>query len=248
MSPAGPGPAYDEAYFRDTFGRDDVRAGSVAWWSIRFYAALARRRVARSRGRRVLDVGCAHGHLLARLERSCETWGVDISEYAVARSRAVAPGSRIVQGDLEGGLPPEFGAVTFDLIIARYVLEHLKDPGLLLEAAAEALAPGGALLYSVPNTESPGRRLKGSRWFAFQDPTHVSIWPPDRWIRRTEECGLKVETVCSDGLWDVPYLPILPRVMQYPLFSLPAAIAVLSGRPILPSAWGENLIVIAGRE
>lgn len=247
MSGPTPPPRYDETYFRDTFPKVDCRAGSTAWWSVRFYAKLAERRLDRSGGRRALDVGCAHGHLLARLEGRFETYGVDLSDYAVENSRSVAPRSRIVQGDIEKGLPAEFTDLRFDLIIARYVLEHLEHPASFLDLAARALSPGGALLISVPNMDSPGRRLKGKDWFAYRDPTHVSLWPPDRWLAEIDRSGLAIETICSDGLWDVPYIGALPSAPQYLMFSVPALVEVLLGIPILPLSWGENLIAIAGR-
>jgi len=245
VSRGAPGPAYDEAYYRETFGRDMIRAGSVAWWSIRFYAKLAERLLRARGGRRALDLGCAHGHLLARLAGKFETWGVDVSEYAVQRSRELAPRSRIVLGDLARGIPPTLGETAFDVIVARYVLEHLEDPAALLREMAGRLSTSGAALISVPNTASPGRRFKGEAWFGFRDPTHVSLWPPERWIEETRLAGLRVDRIFSDGLWDVPYVKGVPAALQYALFSVPAAAQVLAARPMLPLSWGENLILIA---
>jgi SAM-dependent methyltransferase len=214
---------------------------------VRFYALLVQRWMGRRGGRRFLDVGCAHGYTLARLEGRYETVGIDLSEYAIERSREIAPRSKVFRADLLGELPAEVARGGFDAILAKYVLEHIPDPAAALERLRGLLAPGGFLLYSVPNTESPGRRLKGESWFGFGDETHCSLLPPGDWRRLTREAGLVAEAEFSDGLWDVPYLKRLPALLQYPLFSVPCIATVLLARPLLPASWGENLIVRARR-
>jgi SAM-dependent methyltransferase len=234
-------------YYRKEFGLDQLRRFNSHWWAIRFYAHLIDRWMRRGGGRRFLDVGCAHGYTLARLEGRYETQGIDLSEYAVERSRTIAPRSRVWRADLLGDLPPEVAAGGFDAILAKYVLEHLPEPAVALDRLSGLLAPGGFLLYAVPNLESPGRRIKGDDWFGFGDETHCSLLPTDEWLRLTRENGLVVEAAFSDGLWDVPYLRGIPAFLQYPLFSLPCILSVLLALPMLPVGWGENLIVRARR-
>jgi SAM-dependent methyltransferase len=226
---------------------DRLRPGSINWWSVRFYALLCRRLLERTGGRRLLDVGCAHGYVLARLEGRYETVGIDLSGYATRQARDNAPRSRILRGDLLGELPAEIAAGGFDVILAKYVLEHIDAPGQALERLAGLLAPGGRLLYSVPDTTSPGRRFKGERWFALLDETHVSLLAPHEWLALTDRAGLLVERRFSDGLWDVPYVRGVPRLLQYPLFSLPTIVSTFFAWPIIPAGWGENLIVVARR-
>lgn len=248
-SPSAPGkdPAFGQEYYQRVFGLDDMRRFNMHWWSVRFYALLARRLLRRRKGRRLLDVGCAHGYTLARLEREFETVGIDISEYAIRRAGEVAPRSRVFAADIAGELPAEVACGRFDLILAKYVLEHLPDPRAALVRLAGLLAPGGALLYSVPDTTSPGRRFKGDRWFGLLDETHVSLLDPPRWLELTRAAGLEVERRFSDGLWDVPYLRGVPRLVQYALFSGPTIVSVFFARPLIPAGCGENLIVVARR-
>ncbi len=236
---------FDRDYYRRAFGLDDLRRFSIHWWSVRFYAGLARRLLRRSGGRRFLEVGCAHGYTLARLEGEFETVGLDVSEYAIGRARENAPRSRVFVADLLGELPGEVAAGGFDLVLAKYVLEHLPDPAEALRRIAALLAPGGALLYAVPDTTSPGRRLKGDRWYALLDETHVSLLDPPEWLSLTRGAGLVVERTFSDGLWDVPYVRFLPRIVQYGVFSLPTIVSVGLVLPLLPAGWGENLVVVA---
>jgi SAM-dependent methyltransferase len=47
----------------------------------------------------------------------------------------------------------------FDVIIMGFILEHVDDPGLLLERYKRFLKPGGRLFIAVPNAKSLNRRL-----------------------------------------------------------------------------------------
>ncbi|UCF67172.1 MAG: class I SAM-dependent methyltransferase [Acidobacteriota bacterium] len=239
--------SYGPEYYREHLGLDKLRRFSVAWWSIRFYSRLAARLLRRSGGHRILEVGCGHGFILALLESRFETYGLDLSSYAVERARAQAPRSRIFRADISSEVPPEIEQQSFDLILARYVLEHIPDPGNALARMASRLSSGGRLLYSVPDSTSPGRRLKKEDWFGYRDETHVSLLPPERWLELTRQSGLSVERRFSDGLWDIPYVRGFPNWVQYGLFSVPTIISVALAWTFIPAGWGENLIVIARR-
>ncbi len=238
-------PRYDEEYFRDTYGVDGMRRFSMHWWSVRLYAGISERWLRRVGGRRMLDVGCGHGFILSFLDERYETFGIDMSEYAVSQCERFTPASQCMVADLERPLPPQLERGTFDLINARYVFEHLNDPPAAMLRVVELLRPGGVLFFSVPNTESIGARWKGERWYAHQDPTHCSLLPPERWLEMTRAAGLTVERETSDGYWDLPYLRWLPKWMQWPLFIGPSAVACLTASAILPARFGENIMVIA---
>lgn len=238
---------FGKEYYDRVFGLDELKRFNMHWWSVRFYALLARRLLRRAGGRRVLEIGCAHGYTLAWLEREFETVGIDLSEYAIGRAKQNAPRSRVFAADVAGELPPEVTRGGFDLVLAKYVLEHLPRPDAALARLATLLAPGGALLYSVPDTTSPGRRYKGAEWFALKDETHVSLLDPPRWLELTRASGLTIERVFSDGLWDVPYVRRVPRVVQFAMFSLPTIVSVFFAAPLIPAGKGENLIVVARR-
>ncbi|MCP4275701.1 MAG: class I SAM-dependent methyltransferase [Gammaproteobacteria bacterium] len=47
----------------------------------------------------------------------------------------------------------------FDVIIMGFILEHVDDPGHLLERYKTFLKPGGRIFISVPNAKSLNRRL-----------------------------------------------------------------------------------------
>ncbi len=238
---------FDADYYREYFKLDTLHRFSMAWWSVSFYARLTRRLLREVDGRRVLEVGCAQGHVLARLGHAVERYGFDLSEHAIVKARQVVPEAGLAVADLTGELPPDIAVGGFDVILARYVLEHVPEPDFALRRIAELLRPGGMLLYSVPDTGSPGLRFKKDKWFAFGDPTHCTLLPGEDWLRLTRDAGLQPLQSFSDGLWDVPYLPMIPRALQYGLFTLPTVATVLLARPLIPRGWGENLIVVARR-
>jgi SAM-dependent methyltransferase len=93
--------------------------------------------------RAVLEIGCANGWRLKRLQQEyrCHVWGVDPSHDAV--EEASLPG--VLYGTADD-LP--FCASKFDLVIFGFCL-YLCDPADLFRVAAEAdrvLADGGTLI------------------------------------------------------------------------------------------------------
>ncbi|HZT32949.1 MAG TPA: class I SAM-dependent methyltransferase [Bryobacteraceae bacterium] len=103
---------------------------------------------ARGEGRRVLDIGCAAGYLGAALaNRGYRVTGIENPAHVPAD---FPPGAALVCADLDQGLPPQLGA--FDFILCADVLEHLRRPEALLRELRRALAPGGRLIASLPNS------------------------------------------------------------------------------------------------
>jgi SAM-dependent methyltransferase len=238
---------FDASYYERVYNVDGVNRLDIHWWANRYYARLAERLLRRCGGRRLLDVGCGQGFTLGQLGTDIEAWGIEVSEFAAGRCAHFAPRARVVVGNIEEGIPESVPTRSFDVVVARYVLEHLGDPAAAMTRCASLLRPGGYFLFAVPNTESPGRRFKGEQWFGCLDETHCSLLSPAEWMELIPRSGLSLEKVFSDGLWDVPYLRRVPRLVQYGLFSVPTIFAVFFISTALPLRWGENLIAIARR-
>ncbi|WP_439673618.1 methyltransferase domain-containing protein [Embleya sp. MST-111070] len=97
----------------------------------------------------VLDAGCGTGAVTRRLRAELadphtRLVGLDADErlLAVARAEAPAAGIDYVAGDLA---EPPLPAGSFDLVLARYVFQHLADPVGAARALAALLRPGGVL-------------------------------------------------------------------------------------------------------
>ncbi|WP_244328525.1 bifunctional glycosyltransferase/class I SAM-dependent methyltransferase [Yimella sp. cx-51] len=96
---------------------------------------------------KVLDVGCSDGRFDEAVRgQGHVVHGVDLVEHEGVRDRLDA----FYRADLTTGLPPEL-PTDYATIIAADVLEHVVDPGALLDSMVAHLAPGGQILISVPN-------------------------------------------------------------------------------------------------
>ena len=96
----------------------------------------------------ILDVGCAAGLFLdVARNRRWRVMGVEISEHAasVAKERR---GIEVRVGDVMDIDLPEHG---YDAVTMLDVLEHLPDPGELLQRVRPLIRPGGVLMLSLPN-------------------------------------------------------------------------------------------------
>lgn len=99
-----------------------------------------------ARGRRVLDVGAGHGFFSGVLREA--GWSVE----AVDRNpgeRLLGLGFPVHQAAFGEGEPVLRG---FDAVTMSHVIEHASDLDGFLRHAAAALAPGGEMILSVPDT------------------------------------------------------------------------------------------------
>lgn len=108
-------------------------------------------------GKKVLDVGCAKGHVGLKI-RAMGNYvvGVDVSEPAIMEAAKVL--DRTVAFDLEGGWP-ELGT-RFDLAILPEVLEHVFDPVEVLKKVSASLNDGGKIIITTPNILLWTNRIK----------------------------------------------------------------------------------------
>jgi SAM-dependent methyltransferase len=107
-------------------------------------------RVGLGAGANCLDVGCGGGDVTLEMARRVgpagSVVGVDADGeiLALARDEAARAGLRQVRylqadaADLPGG-------PAYDLVYARFLLTHLRDPGGVLQALGRAARPGGAV-------------------------------------------------------------------------------------------------------
>ena len=113
---------------------------------------------------RVLEAGCGFAKWVAFLDgQGYEAYGIDYSHTAIARSLAVWPDLRLVQGDARN-MP--YHDDFFDAIVSFGVVEHdIDGPAAALGEMHRVLRPGGVLYCTVPCLNY-FRRLG---WQALQD-------------------------------------------------------------------------------
>jgi O-antigen biosynthesis protein len=97
---------------------------------------------------RVLDIGCADGHLLKKLRSSHECYGIEVNARMAALCRSA--GLEIVGSDIhDPAILRQFNGF-FDVVSAVAVFEHLPDLKAAVGVAMDLLGPDGILLFEVP--------------------------------------------------------------------------------------------------
>jgi SAM-dependent methyltransferase len=95
---------------------------------------------------RILDAGCGSGRNMVELARFGTVTGVELSNTSVELARAREAGE-VVEGSV---LEMPFAQDSFDLAVSLDVIEHLEDDLGSLRELRRTVAPGGALLVTVP--------------------------------------------------------------------------------------------------
>ena len=72
-----------------------------------------------------------------------------------------------------------------------HVIEHVPDPGGLLDAIARHLEPGGVAAISTPNPQSLQMRLLRARWAHVDAPRHLTLIPLGALTERARRSGLR---------------------------------------------------------
>jgi 2-polyprenyl-3-methyl-5-hydroxy-6-metoxy-1,4-benzoquinol methylase len=105
-------------------------------------------RFVNNRAARVLDIGCANGGLLARLQQMgfANVCGFDLPAACVENTRKLGIEAHI--GSVAEHPP---GVEPFDLIILSHVLEHLRDLHQAVRGVEPLLRPGGHIYIEVPD-------------------------------------------------------------------------------------------------
>jgi len=234
---------YGQHYF-ESYNYADRPLGrfSMYWFARRYYAALVRRYA--PPGGELLELGCGLGHLLGLLQDDFACTGIDLADYAVAQTRRNAPRAQAQVGSADD--LSAFADGQFSAVVALHLVEHLPDPAGTIRQVARVLRPGGLWLFATPNPGYALRRWKDPTTDAIgKDPTHINVQPPEQWRAWCQAAGLQVLRHCGDGLWDVPYFPIIPKTVQFAVLGLPALIQVITRTTFTPLSLGVNQIAIA---
>ena len=236
--------SFDEKYFSThTYANITFAKYSMYWWSNRFYAMLARRYG--TRGARLLEIGSGLGHLVAQLEDTFETDGIDLNHWAVKESKSVVNKSALQTASAQE-LPFEDGV--FNVVIIKHITEHLPDPEKAIREIGRVTAKGGYLILATPNLGSLLKPWKGKNWIGYQDPTHISLKQPEEWLNMIKDAGFSLQKVSADGFWDVPYNRYVPNQIQKLFFGSLGGIQAITGFVFLPMRWGESIIVVARKK
>jgi len=134
---------------------------------------------------RALELGCATGQYLVRLQDA--GWvatGIEPGERPA--SIAQAAGLDVHCGTLDA---TELQSEQFELAAAWMVIEHVPDARETLGRLHSLLIPGGTLLFSIPNAGCWESWFFGKYWYVWELPRHLHHFTPSSIRKLLEECG-----------------------------------------------------------
>jgi SAM-dependent methyltransferase len=153
---------------------------------------------------RFLDVGCGEGWALAYFaSNGWDCVGLDYSDFG-CKSQNPDVVQNLLAGDIYANVTTMIASEEhFDLILLDNVLEHVIDPGALLQSLRKLMKQQGVLIVEVPNDFSPLQQHLLERghidmpfWVA--PPEHLSYFGPEGLTALAEATGWKVQSLMTD--------------------------------------------------
>jgi 2-polyprenyl-6-hydroxyphenyl methylase / 3-demethylubiquinone-9 3-methyltransferase len=166
-------------------------------------------------GKCLVDVGCGGGILAeAMAQRGAVVTGIDMGEAPLAVARLHQLESGVVvdyrRSTAEQLAAEEPGA--YDIVCCLEMLEHVPEPGEVIDACAELAKPGGALYFSTIN------RNPKSFAFAIVGAEHILQLLPAgthdyaRFIKPSELASwLREAGLVLEGMTGLTYNPLTKR-------------------------------------
>jgi 2-polyprenyl-6-hydroxyphenyl methylase/3-demethylubiquinone-9 3-methyltransferase len=188
---------------------------SAEWWDTRGPLATLHainpcrlgfitERVALTPDTRILDIGCGGGILTESLARTgASVTGVDMAPELINIARAHAE-SQNLDIDYQAISSQALAAVApgqYDVVTCMELLEHVSDPGELIQDAATLTKPGGTLFFSTLNRtwQSYLQAILSAEYLLKLLPVHTHHY--DQFIRPAEldawarNAGLTLQTL-----------------------------------------------------
>ncbi|MCB1144787.1 MAG: methyltransferase domain-containing protein [Leptospiraceae bacterium] len=150
----------------------------------------------------VLEIGTSTGSMTAYLKEKlgCSIYGIEIDEKTADLARKYLDFQII--GDIEVlDLENYLKDKKFDIILCADVLEHLKQPDLVLEKLKKYLTQDGKILISVPNITYIGVLLPmihgrfNYRETGILDETHLKFFSIESFETISKKSGLIINSI-----------------------------------------------------
>ena len=149
----------------------------------------------------VLDVGCSDGALGERVRAQGHVVvGIDLERHDLVEDRL----NKFIQADLDQGVPKNLPGL-FDVVLCADVVEHVRQPDVLLNELRAVVAPGGSVLVSIPNFGHWYPRVR-TMFGLFDydrrgilDRTHVRFFTHRSFKRLAQTAGYSVQRVACTG-------------------------------------------------
>jgi ubiquinone/menaquinone biosynthesis C-methylase UbiE len=148
---------------------------------------------------RVLDVACGPGFLALAFATHCrEAVGVDLTDAPLAiaernRQQRGLVNVRFQRGDADS-LP--FGDAEFDVVVCRFALHHMEDPGRVVREMAR-VSRATVVIEDLVTSEHRGRADYQNHVERLRDPSHTRALPPSELIALFTAARLEIELLYS---------------------------------------------------
>ena len=198
-------------------------------------------------GGKILHLGCSSGKFIEeRIRRgdllhgelakvASELHGLDLDSESISALRRMGFGN-LWEGNAENlgqvGLPKAH----FDVVVAGDLLEHITNPGGMLDGIKPLLGKGGVLLLSTNNAFGINYQVR--RWLGMysEHPEHVVFYSPETLVHTFERHGYVVKTLY--GAFTVPPYTALKKVLFFLGSPLLRMFPVLAGTLVLVAQVG----------
>lgn len=144
---------------------------------------------------RVLEVGSGAGAFLRRLKKNCQTSPIGLEMNQGAATEARSRGCEVITESVEEHAKENQNR--YDVICMFQVLEHIPNPGEVLQSCVTMLRSGGRLILAVPDN---GERN-----------------PESLFVRRSGVLNMPPHHA---GLWDARSLSCLAQILDMKIVSL----------------------------
>lgn len=118
------------------------------------------------KGIKILDIGCATGFLLDEAKKcGCDCWGVELNPFG-AKVASMKHPNRIFTGIIEDS---KYKNYFFDAIMMIDLIEHTKNPKILLKEVKRILKKEGYALLVTPNVGGLWSKMLGKKWTNYKE-------------------------------------------------------------------------------
>jgi len=185
FSPADLRRFYQEDYFQGREYVDYVADKPAHLHTLRNHLRVVRRHS--PPGGRILEIGCAYGFFLELIQRVYPgSVGIDVFSAGIAHARALGLDAR------EGDLLNQRFEHPFDAVCLWDTIEHLPNPGEVLQRSAQLLKPGGHLFLTTGDFGALLPRWQGLKWRQIHPPTHLFYFTRKSFQELCGRIGLEV--------------------------------------------------------
>ena len=149
----------------------------------------------------VLDVGCSNGKLLSYMKKLGSSYLVGIEQDRTLAAEALKSADKIINLNLDEFNIHALDGKFFDLIILADILEHTKNPSLVLGELLKSASLDAQIIISLPNIQhwTAIKNLIIGRWpqrnRGLFDRTHLRFFVFNSIKNLLKEVDLEVEEI-----------------------------------------------------